>query len=144
MTKERLYNLPCSWREFGRLLIGADSLEEAIASADEAPLPKGEYAEGSFQIDEDFLLEYAEGNGYEDEVRAYLEKKTPKKLYHRFFAIGGVIHWDRVDGDEELEKRFLAHLSPDDRGRFEDERAALAKPGGWANLGDMGIVVRVS
>lgn len=47
------YEIPCVWQMYGYYDIEADSLEDAITQAEDAPLPEdGDYVEGSFEIDE--------------------------------------------------------------------------------------------
>ena len=44
------YIIPVSWSMAGEYFLQANSLEEAIDMAKEAPLPEGTYAESSFEI----------------------------------------------------------------------------------------------
>jgi len=46
-----LYRIPVEWAVTGTVLVEAESLEEAISEADNAPLPcPDDYIEGTFQI----------------------------------------------------------------------------------------------
>ena len=45
--------IPCEWKLYGSYTIEADTLEEAIEEAEDAPLPDGSYLSDSFVIIED-------------------------------------------------------------------------------------------
>jgi hypothetical protein len=49
------YKVPVTWREYGYVLVKADSIDEAIQKAHDEDLPhdNSEYLEGSFEIDYD-------------------------------------------------------------------------------------------
>lgn len=48
------YEIPCSWQMYGYTDVEADSLEEAIEMAYDAPLPEdGDFVDSSFEIDFD-------------------------------------------------------------------------------------------
>lgn len=54
------YKIPVSWSMIGTMTIKAKSLKEAVALAEEAPLPEGTYVDDSFRVeteDEDFPKE---------------------------------------------------------------------------------------
>lgn len=55
------YEIPVTWMMRGSLNIEADSLAEAIKKAHDEPLPNGEYIDGSFEIDNDYLSELYPG-----------------------------------------------------------------------------------
>lgn len=46
------YKIPVIWQNWGIVEVEADNLEKAIELAKEGGLPKGEYIEDSFEIDE--------------------------------------------------------------------------------------------
>jgi hypothetical protein len=47
----KTYSIPVYWSVAAKMEIEANNLEEALAIADEAPLPSdGDYIEGSFEI----------------------------------------------------------------------------------------------
>jgi hypothetical protein len=49
----KTYKIPVFWTMSGIVEIQAESIEEAILMADDAPLPEnGEYMECSFEVDE--------------------------------------------------------------------------------------------
>jgi hypothetical protein len=47
------YKVPVSWREYGYVLVKANSIEEAAEKANDEDLPhdNSEYLEGSFEIE---------------------------------------------------------------------------------------------
>ena len=48
------YKVPVTWREYGYVLVKADSFDDAIEKANDEDLPHdSEYLEGSFEIDYD-------------------------------------------------------------------------------------------
>lgn len=48
----KTYSIPVYWSVAAKMEIEANNLEEALAIADEAPLPSdGDYIDGSFEID---------------------------------------------------------------------------------------------
>jgi len=50
------YKIPVVWSMIGQHEIEADSLQEAIELAEDLPLPKdGDYLEGSFEVDQEFV-----------------------------------------------------------------------------------------
>lgn len=50
----KTYKIPMVWQMYGYVEIEADSLDEAIQQAQDAPLPEnGSYVEGSFDVDGD-------------------------------------------------------------------------------------------
>ena len=46
------YRVPVVWQMYGFVEVEADSLTEAKRKAIDAPLPEGDYLEGSFEIDD--------------------------------------------------------------------------------------------
>lgn len=66
------YTIPCVWQNYGHMNIEADSLEEAIEKANgpDEELPRGEYVEGSFEVDRDVLLDW--NPEHEAEVKEYI------------------------------------------------------------------------
>lgn len=54
----KLWKIPVTWEMYGVMNILADSLEEAkeLAISDEGVLPKGDYVDGSFALDEDSVI----------------------------------------------------------------------------------------
>ena len=51
------YKIPCAWQMYGSYEIQANSIEEAIQKAKDAPLPEtSEFLEGSFEIDYDEVI----------------------------------------------------------------------------------------
>ena len=51
------YKIPVSWEMYAWIDIQANSLKEAIkiAESDNTPLPKGEYVDGSFDVDKEII-----------------------------------------------------------------------------------------
>jgi hypothetical protein len=49
------YKVPVTWREYGYVIVKADSIDDAIQKAHDEDLPhdNSEYLEGSFEIDYD-------------------------------------------------------------------------------------------
>lgn len=63
------YKVPVTWREYGYVLIEADSEVEAIRLTHDADLPSdSEYLEGSFEIDYDNI------KCIEDEIKKYSDE----------------------------------------------------------------------
>lgn len=55
------YRIPVCWMMYGFEDVRANSLEEAIEIAENAPgLPYGEYIDGSFEVDVDAIDEHNE------------------------------------------------------------------------------------
>lgn len=49
----KTYKIPVVWQMYGYVEVEAESLDEAIQKAQDAPLPDGSYVEGSFEVDGD-------------------------------------------------------------------------------------------
>ena len=49
--------IPCSWEMYGKIEIEANTLQEAIEKANEAPLPEGNYVDSSFEVDTEVLYD---------------------------------------------------------------------------------------
>ena len=67
----KTWKIPVIWQMSGLIYVEANTLEEAIdvVRCDNAPLPEGDYLEGSFDVDneiEDIREIY--NNGQEDEI----------------------------------------------------------------------------
>jgi hypothetical protein len=46
------YKVPCAWEMYGYIEVEAETMEDAIRQATlDAPLPNGNYIEGSFAVD---------------------------------------------------------------------------------------------
>lgn len=54
-----IYKIPVSWQCYGYVRIEANNLEEAINKAwsYDIPLPKGEYVDASWEVDEEAAYE---------------------------------------------------------------------------------------
>lgn len=50
------FKIGVAWQMFGRLVIDADSFEEALNKAQNEPLPEGTYVEDSFEVEQDVEL----------------------------------------------------------------------------------------
>ncbi len=52
-TIMKTYTIPVVWQMYGKIVVEADSVEEAIDSVenDATPLPDGSYIDGSFEVD---------------------------------------------------------------------------------------------
>ncbi len=56
---KKLYRIPVEWAVTGMMLIEADSLAQAIADADDAPLPEAkDYIDGSFNVNTEMVEFY--------------------------------------------------------------------------------------
>jgi len=65
----KTYKVPVTWREYGYVLIEANSEAEAIRLTHDADLPSdSEYLEGSFEIDYDNI------KCIEDEIKKYSDE----------------------------------------------------------------------
>jgi hypothetical protein len=52
----KLYTIPGTWSVFGNVVISAESLEDAILDAEDAPLPiDNSYIDGSFRVDHEAI-----------------------------------------------------------------------------------------
>lgn len=47
--------IPVSWTMIADMEVEADDLEDAVSKAEEAPLPEGEYCDGSFEINHSLI-----------------------------------------------------------------------------------------
>jgi hypothetical protein len=53
---KKLYRIPVEWAVTGTLLVEAESLEEALLEAEDAPLPEPEdYIDGTFEINRQMI-----------------------------------------------------------------------------------------
>lgn len=50
------FKIGVAWQMFGKLVIDADSFEEALNKAQNEPLPEGTYIEDSFEVEQDVEL----------------------------------------------------------------------------------------
>ena len=50
------FKIGVAWQMFGKLVIDADSFEEALNKAQNEPLPEGTYVEDSFEVEQDVEL----------------------------------------------------------------------------------------
>lgn len=50
------FKIGVAWQMFGKLVIDADSFEEALNKAQNEPLPEGTYIEDSFEVEQDAEL----------------------------------------------------------------------------------------
>jgi hypothetical protein len=54
---KKTFLLPVSWACYGVMKIKADTLDEAIQKAELADLPKGDYIDSSFEVNENLIAE---------------------------------------------------------------------------------------
>lgn len=86
----KTYDIPCFWQMAGNLRIEADSLEDAIAQAeeDDMPLPEGGYVTASFQVDHEGLEDWPDEDLLEEsllpsESEAQTLEPEPKILWEQ-------------------------------------------------------------
>ena len=73
----KLYKIPVMWQMYGYMDIEAETLDEAKEEAYSflQPLPDGDYMDGSFEVDEQYMVElnHAEETETERNVRKMVE-----------------------------------------------------------------------
>ena len=50
-----IYNIPVSWSVYTEFEVEANSLKEAISLANKMEMPMGEYIDGSYEINNEFI-----------------------------------------------------------------------------------------
>lgn len=69
----KTYLIPVYWTVSGTIEVEADSLVKAIQLADSSPLPQGDYIEGSYQVNNQFIQFANDDEEIQKEAKEYYE-----------------------------------------------------------------------